>query len=325
MENLQARSIGGRLMLKDISARLAMTIQQRRQKQKLEQDLQAVDASLQAESARLASLQEQLNKEKVDVEKLESTSLTALFYSVLGSRDQQLEKERQELLSVQLLYQKSSRQVEFLERDREYLIKQLAELAGVEAQYTSLLAEKELVLRQSNPAAAHELLALSEQTGSLNAEIKEIGEAILAGKQLSGSLDQVIDSLESAKNWGTWDLLGGDLVATLVKHSRIDDARDGIEEVQAGMTRLTRELADIQDQVDLGIDITGFESFADFFLDGLIIDWIVQSKIVDSLERTQEASDSLSQVVKKLDALHAAVQHELAGLQAEYTQIVESS
>ena len=325
MENLQARSIGGRLMLKDISARLAMTIQQRRQKQKLEQDLQAVDAGLQAESARLASLQDKLNEEKVDVEKLESTSLTALFYSVLGSWDQQLEKERQELLSVQLLYQKSSRQVEFLERDREYLIKQLAELAGVEAQYTSLLAEKELVLRQSNPAAAHELLALSEQTGSLNAEIKEIGEAILAGKQLSGSLDQVIDSLESAKNWGTWDLLGGDLVATLVKHSRIDDARDGIEEVQAGMTRLTRELADIQDQVDLGIDITGFESFADFFLDGLIIDWIVQSKIVDSLERTQEASDSLSQVVKKLDALHAAVQHELAGLQAEYTQIVESS
>jgi len=325
MENLQARSIGGRLMLKDISARLAMTIQQRRQKQKLEQDLQAVDAGLQAESARLASLQDKLNKEKVDVEKLESTSLTALFYSVLGSRDQQLEKERQELLSVQLLYQKSSRQVEFLERDREYLIKQLAELAGVEAQYTSLLAEKELVLRQSNPAAAHELLALSEQTGNLNAEIKEIGEAILAGKQLSGSLDQVIDSLESAKNWGTWDLLGGDLVATLVKHSRIDDARDGIEEVQAGMTRLTRELADIQDQVDLGIDITGFESFADFFLDGLIIDWIVQSKIVDSLERTQEASDSLSQVVKKLEDLHTAVQNELAGLQAKYTQIVESS
>jgi len=312
-------------MLKDISARLAMTIQQRRQKQKLEQDLQAVDAGLQAESARLASLQDKLNKEKVDVEKLESTSLTALFYSVLGSRDQQLEKERQELLSVQLLYQKSSRQVEFLERDREYLIKQLAELAGVEAQYTSLLAEKELVLRQSNPAAAHELLALSEQTGNLNAEIKEIGEAILAGKQLSGSLDQVIDSLESAKNWGTWDLLGGDLVATLVKHSRIDDARDGIEEVQAGMTRLTRELADIQDQVDLGIDITGFESFADFFLDGLIIDWIVQSKIVDSMERTQEASDSLSLVVKKLEDLHTAVQNELDGLQAKYTQIVESS
>jgi len=42
-----------------------------------------------------------------DLDKLERTSLTALFYSVLGNREEQVEKEREELLNAQLQYQKT--------------------------------------------------------------------------------------------------------------------------------------------------------------------------------------------------------------------------
>ena len=115
-------------MLPELNARLTKVVEQKRLKVKLEQDLHAVEKEYLEKSTRLETLRTQLDKEKVDVEKLERTSLTALFYSVLGSREQQLEKERQELLSAQLLYQQTKHQVDFLERESDRLLHQLEEL-----------------------------------------------------------------------------------------------------------------------------------------------------------------------------------------------------
>ena len=141
-------------MLQELSSRLSKIIGQKRLKIKLEQDLLSVEAELRDKSSRLAALSTQLEKEKVDVEKLEHTSLTKLFYAVLGSREGQLEKERQELLSVQLQYQQTRHQVEYLEREQNLLNQQIEELASAEADYESLLSEKERLLCQSNQAVA---------------------------------------------------------------------------------------------------------------------------------------------------------------------------
>ena len=43
---------------------------------------------------RSSALQERLQREEADVDKLEGLSLTRLFATVLGSREQALEKER---------------------------------------------------------------------------------------------------------------------------------------------------------------------------------------------------------------------------------------
>ena len=85
-------------MTQELNQRLTRVIEQRRLKEKLEHDLRAVEEELQSEFPKLESLSLKLEEEKVDVEKLEQTSLTGLLFSVLGTREQQLEKERQELL-----------------------------------------------------------------------------------------------------------------------------------------------------------------------------------------------------------------------------------
>lgn len=312
-------------MLEDISGRLSKVIEQKRRKRKLEQDLKSVENELQDQSARLDSLRTQLEKEKVDVEKLESTSLTGLFYAVLGGREAQLEKERQELLSAELKYQQARHQVAFLKNEKAYISRQLGELAGVEAQYQSLLAEKEDFLHQSNQAVAAELMAYSEKIAELGSEIKEIHEAIAAGHEVVLGLDQVVRSLESAKGWGTWDMLGGGLISTAVKHSRIDDARSAVNSVQAQMSKFSRELADVRKHIDIQIDITQIESFADFFLDNLIIDWIVQSKISDSLSQSKQAKARITQTVKDLEDLEKAAEQKQADLLQKREQLIEST
>jgi len=119
--------------------------------------------------------------------------------------------------------------------------------------------------------------------------------------------------------------LGGEFLATAIKHSKIDDARKGINDVQTKMSQFTRELADVRKSVELQIDITELASFADFFIDGLIVDWIVQSKIVDSLEQSKKAKDIIVQAVKELEGLKEITKIKNSNLQEKRALIIENT
>jgi hypothetical protein len=311
--------------IQELSARLTGIIEQRKLKAKLESDLGTVEKDLQEKSTLLKSLRTRLEKEKIDVEKLERTSLTSLFHSVLGNREQQMEKERQELLTTQLLFHQKEYQVSYLQQEQAALVEKIACLSGIEAEYQHLLSEKEEALRQSNRTVASELMELSEAQAQVNSEIKELDEAIGAGNNAVPALEKLIGSLESAEGWGLWDLFGGGLLSTAVKHSRIDDARSEINEVQARMSRFKRELADVQKSLRLEIDISRLDTFADFFFDNLIVDWVVQSKIVRSLEQARETKTLIENAVVKIEARKRAAESEFKALQEKHLRLVENS
>lgn len=122
-------------MEKDLNDRLAKAIEDKHLKIKLEGDLSIVEAELVEVTAHVKALKTQLEKEQVDVERLEGTSLTTLFYQVLGSREAQLEVERQELLAVQLRYQQAKHRLDALVYDQESLTRRLEMLAGADEAY----------------------------------------------------------------------------------------------------------------------------------------------------------------------------------------------
>ncbi len=311
--------------LKELSSQLTKAAEQKALKDKLEQDLNSTAKELLQKSEQLESLEKTLLKEKVDVEKLERTSLISLFYSVLGSREQQMEKERQELLAAQLRYQRMKFEVDALEQERVSLQQKLANLRGVDSEYQRLLNEKEQALRQSNQTVGQELMQLSETTAQARSEFMEMEEAIGAGNAVMDHLDKVIDSLKGAERWGTWDLLGGGLLADVGKHSDIDDAREEINAVQAQMSRFKRELADVQRSIDLRIDIGELDTFADFFFGGLIADWIVQSKIEDSLDRAEQARNLISDTVQRIEALKRTTGDKIMSLQEQRDLLIARS
>jgi hypothetical protein len=95
-------------------------------------------------------------------------------------------------------------------------------------------------------------------------------------------------------------MLGGGLIATAVKHSRIDRARESVHHVQQLLRVFQRELADIDSRTDIDLDIGSFLTFADYFFDGLIIDWVVQSKIGRSLDSAVQAAERVGGIVQQL-------------------------
>ena len=132
---------------------------------------------------------------------------------------------------------------------------------------------------------------------------REINEAIRAGERALQSLRSAEQELSSARNWGFFDMLGGGFITDMIKHSRINDASSYIDRAKTDLSVFEKELRDIPEYGELNVDIGSFLSFADFFFDGLVVDYLVQSRINEARDRVQEA-------IRKVDGLLAGLRRQ---------------
>lgn len=123
----------------------------------------------------------------------------------------------------------------------------------------------------------------------------------MAGEQALQKLYETKESLNSAGKWGIWDLIGGGFLADWMKHSRIESASVQLEEAKSKLLVFQRELQDVDVPLDIRVDIGSFLSFADFFLDGIIADYMVQSRIADAREQVEDAIERVEQILRELD------------------------
>ena len=77
----------------------------------------------------------------------------------------------------------------------------------------------------------------------------------------------------------------------------MNDASALMEQAKSDIQRFQRELRDVQVSLDLRMEIGSFLSFADFFLDGLVADYMVQSKIADAREQVDDAINRIETIL----------------------------
>ena len=129
---------------------------------------------------------------------------------------------------------------------------------------------------------------------------KEIREAIQAGQESLHYLNQAKECLNSARNWGVLDLLGGGLLSTFVKHSKMNSAEKLVQEARSALKRFQKELMDVDTISEFHIETGDFISFADYFFDGLIADWLVQSRISEAKRQVDNAIQKVNYILEQL-------------------------
>ena len=129
---------------------------------------------------------------------------------------------------------------------------------------------------------------------------KEKREAIDAGSRALRSLRAAQDNLNSAKNWGIWDMFGGGFISTMVKHSKMDQAKQNMEEARNDLRNFSRELNDVNMTCHLDIETGDFLSFADWFFDGFVVDWMVQDRINQASRQVEEAICGVEGILRQL-------------------------
>lgn len=131
---------------------------------------------------------------------------------------------------------------------------------------------------------------------------QEILEAIQAGDRALASLRGAQKALESAKNWGLFDLFGGGMIATLIKRDRMEEAARLMERARGDLRRFETELHDVEIASELHIETGDFLAFADFFFDGAVADFLMQARIGETKEKVDEAIDRVTALLGALKA-----------------------
>lgn len=312
-------------MFQDVNNQLIQVKSDMKRKIKLENQLEDYQVERMEMERAVKKLETQLGEEKADVKKLEGISIANFFSTISGTKYEKLDKENKEVLAVQLQLEEAKKNLEDIDSAILEIQSKLEKVINSEKEYQRLVVTKEQLIKTSNSKFAEDLYQLSEQEADLQAYIQELEEAIHAGNSATQALTNAVDSLKDAKNWGTLDMFGGGMLSSAIKHSNMDKASEYIHTAQQRMRSFQKELLDIDERIHIEVDISGLLKFADFFLDGLIVDWMVQGRINDAYEQAYSQLSKVTGIVKRLENQLATDESKLATLQSAKIEIIEQS
>ncbi|MEE1209581.1 MAG: hypothetical protein U0K60_06020, partial [Parafannyhessea umbonata] len=121
-----------------------------------------------------------------------------------------------------------------------------------------------------------------------------------AGTRALQSLDEAADQLDSARNWGLLDILGGGILTSLVKRSRLDGASEAVERAQRDLEAFARELRDCSGVTGVDLRRSDMLELFDIAFDNSITDLFVQSRIEDAREDVRRARARVQAILAEL-------------------------
>ncbi len=273
-------------------------------------------------AANVEKLKKAAHSEQADVDRLERRSLAAFFYQAIGQIDKKLDKERQEAYAARVKYDAAVRDLSSIDADLEQIEAKLVSLKNCEQQYQTALSDKFQAILATNLPAAQNLADSEMRIARLKTQKKELQEATAAGKGALASTNSLLETLDNAEGWSTWDIMGGGLIADLAKYSELDTAQEQAEQLQIKLRRFKTELADVEIQSDLQITVDSFLKFADFFFDGLLADWAVMNHIDQVQTQVQSTKAQIKQVLATLKKMSSDVDIQIEAEQKNQEQLI---
>lgn len=270
-------------------------------------------------SASVRELERIKRREEADVERLESGKLSAVFYRIIGRN---LDREQVEAYAARVKYETAVRELTAAEEELRRCEGERENLKDSEERYAAALREKEAAIKAAGGANAEEILKLEGRIANLESQRKELREAVHAGNAALQTAKEIRRNLDSAEGWGTWDLVGGGLIADLAKHSKLDEAQELVQVLQVKLRNFKAEFADVSIQADMQVNVDGFLRFADYFFDGLIADWAVLDHISEAQEQVEKTTTRIQSVVWKLETMETAAKQEQKQLQLRLDELI---
>ena len=239
-------------------------------------------------------------KEQLDVDKLEGKSIKALFATLAGNKEEQLSKERQEAYAAAMKYDAAQRDLQEIMSDLEQCKIELEKIEGIEEEYEHLLEERKNSIKQEASRRTNEVLVLEKQIEDISHEIVELEEALDVGYRAFDIIEKILNELNEAHNLAEWDTFADSFFMDMQKHEHLHTAQDLIQDLRNELRRFKIELADVNIEGDIQIEMDDFSKFADWFFDNIFTDWEIKDKIENSMS---QADATRGQIVATINLL----------------------
>ena len=278
----------------------------------LQQQLKTVNRNIGTMESKLPELEQSVRDEQSDVDRMESGGISSFVYGILGRQEEKLEKERLEARQAQAQYQAALNTLQELHRQRESIVNSIAQMEELRRKYQQLYeAERQTILQSSGPNSQR-LQQLEEDGRQLRGLEQELTEAQDAGDAVMEQINRIRKSLDSASTWGTVDLLGGGFFADMAKYDHLDNAQEELQDLKRQLNWFSKELKDVDAEINISAEFDGGVRFADFAFDGLLADSIALRKIDRIKNQVEDVSyqvqKHLNTVSRRLNSVTATLQ-----------------
>lgn len=288
----------------------------------LSKKLKSLESQLSSDEKELNELKRILEKEYKDIEKLEKISFASIISAIMKNKDEKMEKEQQEYLMAKIKYDESSSKVELLKENIQSIKDRLASLMYCENEYKSLISKKLGYIKSyGDEDKKNKILELEEEINKALREKKEVEEAEHAGRELLRAASSAKDFLEGAKNWGIFDIAGGDMISSIAKHNKINEAESQFRRISSLISRFNKELGDVS--LD-GLTFSTTTMAFDIFFDNIFTDFSVQNKINNSLDKVRDLIRKVESILRTLNGQKDILNTKISNRKREYDTLIEN-
>jgi|TARA_R110000737_G_C14609763_1_gene490767 hypothetical protein len=234
-----------------------------------------------------------MHDEHQDVIKLEKMSKHFLFAKILGDREHELERERQEYLEAVLEYNAIAHEIEVLQYEKEILDRKKLDKEGLKKQRDYYLKFKEQrILYNSSDRTIKKLNGEIERLHLLQREIKE---AVEVANTASTHLKKAMHHLRSMVNFGAYVIEG----MTYSKKQILNKAINEVIQVKVHLKKLDMEMSDIYNNYELP-SMYIYDAFIDSFHQNLITDWVLRNKLKSAKSLLESGIEQLLRITATL-------------------------
>jgi hypothetical protein len=278
---------------------------------------------LSEEYRRLEEMNYLLEKKYQDIRSLENLSLRSLFRKVLGDQEEQLEMERQEYLQFVLKYKDLKKSIDLLEFELKILKEKVPRYQSVkkEFEYLFRLREAEVVLKDAE--RKNRIAQCNNRLDDRYQRNREVYEARIIGNKAIAVAKRIIDLLEDASALRNWSS-ARQIYDYDTEKGLIDQAVDHHYELKIKLQELEDHLRDVykKQNLQLMLELDRFQNFSQAYFNNLIIDWIVQNRIHNTLAMMNSLCDDLVRIVYSLDREEAKILEQIKQISEEKRAIV---
>ena len=282
-------------------------------------------AYFEEETTRLNSILEdrkaEYDAEQADVEALQSATLTLLLYTLMGLKEEKMQKEEAEALAARAAYETAKAELDHVLSRRVELRAEIRALGNCERDYEEMLAEKKAWLVAREAAVHAEVQALEAEKTAILLDSKELKEAMESGQYALRVANSVMDALTragelSAKDTRTSRRAGMVGSAFSIRDDEIDhEKRNTLVRLDNSIQTLGRYLkdfaAELKDVAHVPMEQLPATRFSDGLLffdrwtDGLISELLVDAKLMKIRSRMYPLLEQLTPIVRGLEAEYA--------------------
>lgn len=280
--------------------RLKELYEKKLQKKRLEamkEELQKQEDEVAKKTAELEVIRK---KEQLDVDKLEGKTIKALFFTLAGTKEEKLSKERQEAYIAAMKHDAAVRDLAGIMTDLSACKDELEALSDIEVVFDHLLEQKKNSIKQEASRRANEVIRLEKQMETLSHEIIELEEALEAGYKAFDIVDKIVKELQEAHELADWDTFMDNMFIDMQKQEHIHNAQDLIQDLRHELRRFKTEMADVNIDEEIHIEMDDFSEFADWFFDNIFTDWDIKEKIENSQAQAEHTRKQTTDMINML-------------------------